>query len=350
MSEDQLVFAMLLAITSAVGAVLVTVWISSLIRAHLIRMEPKLGEARNAVVAALSGESVRTVGLLSNLSKSSERYIVGILLDLAPSVSGFSRSALVSLGHQIGVIDRALVGVSSRRWPVRLHSARVLTAFGVDAMARYDLLRDRSPDVRAQAANWCVAVQNPLGIEHLIRLLGDVDGQCRFAAQDALIRIGLPATEALLTALRSADKDTEARILVIAAARRDDRYAGHALELLGDPSNPNRALAVRVLTAIGLANAGPMLAGVLDDPSDDVVLAATAGLAKLSFVPAAAAVEVLLSHPSWEIRKQAATTLLSLGAPGAVLLRADATGLGPSAEMARHALELQSLSILERAA
>ena len=74
---------------------------------------------------------------------------------------------------------------------------------------RYALLGDRSPEVRAQAAAWCVAVQNQVGIDHLIRLLGDVDGQCRFAAQDALIRIGLPATEALLRALGTADNDVD---------------------------------------------------------------------------------------------------------------------------------------------
>ena len=350
MSTDELVVIVLIVIGSAVGAVLITIWISSLIRAHMIRIEPRLAEARDAVVAAMSGDPVRTAGALSHLSRFSKRYITGVLLDLAPSVSGFSRSILVALGYQIGVIDKAVAGIDSPRWSIRLHSARVLTAFGIDLTDRYALLGDRSPDVRAQAANWCVAVQNQVGIDHLIRLLGDADGQCRFAAQDALIRIGLPATEALLRALDIAEHDVEARILEIAAARRDDRYADRAQEILADSFDPNRALAVRVLASTGIPSAGPILTDLLRDSSEDVVLAAIDGLGKMSYWSGAAAVEALLHHPSWAVRRQAAMTLLALGAPGTVLLRADAPGQGPAAEMARHALQIQALSSQEEAA
>ena len=205
MSAIELVVIMLVAIGSAITAVLITVWVSSLIQAHRVRIEPTLGEARQAIVAALSGEPRESDAALANLSRFSERYIVGVMLDLAPSVSGTSRSVLVSLGEQIGVIDRARRGVRSRRWSTRLYSARVLTAFGVESAAMYGLLVDRSPEVRAQAAAWCVAVPNPAGTDHLVRLLGDADGQCRFAAQDALIRIGLPGSEALVAALDGAD-------------------------------------------------------------------------------------------------------------------------------------------------
>jgi hypothetical protein len=350
MSTDELVVIVLIAICSAIAAVLVTVWISSLIQAHRVRIEPTLGDARDALVAALSGDPKRADGALNNLSRFSERYIVGVMLDLAPSVSGSSRSALVELGHQIGVIDRALSGVESRRWSTRLHSARVLTAFGIESPDRYGLFRDRSPDVRAQAASWCVAVQNEVGTERLIGLLGDPDGQCRFAAQDALIRIGLPATEALLGALDGAEDHVEARILEVAAAGGDDRYADRARALLADPFHANRAVAVRVLASTGSPSAGPTLAGLLDDRSEDVVLAATAGLGKLAFWSEAAAVEPLLSHPTWAIRKQAAVTLLALGPPGTILLRVDAPGVGPGAEMALHALQLQSLSTQEETA
>ena len=43
-------------------------------------------------------------------------------------------------------------------------------------------------------------------------------------------------------------------------------------------------------------------------------------------------------------------TLLALGAPGTILLRADAPGVGPAAEMALQSLQLQSLSNQEEAA
>jgi HEAT repeat protein len=350
MSAVDLVVIMLVAIGSAIVAVLATVWVSSLVRAHRVRIEPTLGEARHAIVAALSGGSQQSDDALAHLSRFSRRYVASLMLDLAPSVSGSSRAVLVSLGEQIGIIDRARTGVGSQRWSTRLYSARVLTAFGVDCPRMYALLIDRSPEVRAQAAAWCVAVQNPLGIENLILLLGDTDGQCRFAAQDSLIRIGLPASEALISALGTSDEDVKARILEIAAAMGDDRYFDKARGLLADPSPSTRALAAALLASTGSRSAGPALVAMLDDPSDEVVLAAAAGLGKLGFWSGAAAVELLLTHPAWELRKQAGMTLLALGAPGSILLRAGAAGVGPAAEMAMQSLQLQSLSIQEEAA
>ncbi len=350
MSAVDLVVTMLIVIGSAIAAVLATVWVSSLVQAHRVRIEPTLGEARQAIIAALSGGPQESDDALANLSRFSQRYVVSVMLDLAPSVSGSSRAVLVSLGEQVGIIDRARTGVRSRRWSTRLYSARVLTAFGVDCPTMYGLLIDRSPEVRAQAAGWCVAVQNPVGIEHLIRLLGDVDGQCRFAAQDALIRTGLPAAEALVAALDNPDEDVNGRILEIAAAMGDDRFFSKSHELLADPSSTTRALAAAVLASTANRSAGPALVAMLDDPSDRVVLAAAAGLGKLAFWAGAAAVEIILSHPSWELRKQAGMTLLALGAPGTILLRADAAGVGPAAEMAVQSLQLQSLSNQEEAA
>jgi HEAT repeat protein len=351
MSTMDLVVILLVTIGSAIVAVLITVWISSLVQAHRVRMEPTFGEARQVIVATLSGELVQSDDSLAALTRFSERYIVNVMLELAPSVAGTSRSVLAAFGARIGAVDRARAGVDSRRWSTRLYSARVLTAFGVESTAAMHAhLTDRAPEVRAQAAAWCVTVQSPAGIGHLIRLLADSDGQCRFAAQDALIRIGLPATEALISALDHADDETAGRILRIASATGDGRYCGNAYAILADPFNVNRALAADVLASSGDRNAGPTLIALVNDSSDEVVIAATSGLAKLGFWSGAADVEPLLSHPSWEIRKQAATTLLALGAPGTILLRANAPGIGRAADMALHTLELHSLSTQEEAA
>jgi HEAT repeat protein len=103
-------------------------------------------------------------------------------------------------------------------------------------------------------------------------------------------------------------------------------------------------LAVAALARTGSPSAGQTLVGLLADPVDDVVLAATAGLAKLQYWPSAPDVEGLLGHESWDLRKQAGMTLLALGAPGTILLRANAPGGGPAAEMALQALQLQFLS------
>jgi HEAT repeat protein len=212
------------------------------------------------------------------------------------------------------------------------------------------LVTDRSPDVRAQAAAWCAATPTPSAIKHLIVLLNDPDGRCRFAAQDALIRIGLPGSQALVDALETSAGELTMRILKVASAMGDERFYGRASALTTNPSPDIRALAVAALARTGNAQAGPTLVALLDDESSSVALSAAAGIAKLAFWPGAAQVEPLLSHPAWNLRKQAGLTLLALGGPGSVLLRANALGDGPAAEMAIQTLQLQYLSIEAEAA
>jgi hypothetical protein len=344
MTAIDLLVGLLIAIGSAIIAVLGAVGVSSVIRAHQVRREPLLAEARQAIVVALSGGEVNTRDAFTSLNRFSKRHTVKLMLDLAPSVTGASRLVLLSLGEDTGVLERARNGVHSRRWSTRLYAARVLTAFGVKSDEMCLLLRDPSPEVRAQAAAWSVVTPNSVAIERLISLLDDPDGLCRFAAQDALIRIGLAAADALICALETANEELTGRILRIAAAMGDERFYGPAFVLASDSSARTRALATSVMARTGNPSAGEALVALLDDRSDEVVLAAAAGLAKLSYWPGAADVEPLLSHASWKLRQQAGLTLLAMGAPGMILLRASAPGSGPAAEMADRALQVQTLS------
>ncbi len=350
MTKLELLTVVLITMSVAVGAVLVTIAISSLVEAHRVRLEPHLADARLAIVAALSGEDLKTETVLRHLSPFSESYVIAMMLELAPSVSGTSKVALVSLAEQIGIVERSLAGIHSRRWAARLYAARVLTAFSVESEDVFSLFTDHSPEVRAQAAAWSVAVPSQRATEHLVVLLDDPDGQCRFAAKDALIRTGRPATEVLCAALATTDVATTRAILEVAAASGDERYFGEATGFLGDDSPTVRALAMSVLASTGNPGAGPLLMAGLDDPEEGVVVAAAAGIGRLHYWHGATAVEPLLSHPAWDVRKQAAMTLLALGAAGTVLLRADSPGRGPAAEMSVQALELQALSMQEEAA
>jgi hypothetical protein len=350
MSKLELLIVVLVTIGTAVAAVLITVAVSSVVEAHRVRLEPLLADARLAIVAALSGGDMKAEMALTHLSPFSEHLVVDMMLDLAPSVTGTSKTALVSLGEQIGILERARTGIHARRWSTRLYSARVLTAFSVESEDVHLLFSDRSPDVRAQAAAWCVSVPSDRGTVQLIALLEDDDGHCRFAAKDALIRIGRPATEALVSAMGGTDVSVTNQILEIAAASGDERFFGPAADLVRDASPTSRALALAVVASTGSSGAAPLLVAGLDDGDERVMVAAAAGIARLAYWPGATAVEPLLSHPSWDVRRQAAMTLLALDAPGTILLRADAPGVGPAAEMAIQALELQALSTQEETA
>jgi len=347
MTTAGVIVVMLIAIGSTILAVLTAVAVSGLMQARRDRLEPAFQYARRAIVAALSGDESETKDALASLSRFSERDVVKVMLDLAPSVSGTSRSVLVSMAEQLGVIQRARSGLRWHRWSTRLYSARVLSAFGVDSKELCALLTDRSPEVRAQAAAWAVITTDPETIAGLIGLLDDSDGLCCFAAQDALIRIGIPAADALNDALEMASGTLVPRILTVAAAMGDERFFRLVSTLATDPLPETRAMAAAVLARIGDPTSGPTVVPLLEDPSPDVRLAAAAALAKLQYWPAAPYVEPLLNDPSWELRRQASVTLLAMGAPGLILLRDTAPGDGPAADMAVQALQLRSLHIDE---
>jgi len=344
MSTLELLSVMLIVIATAITAVLVTVGVSSLARAHRVRLEPSLDDARHAIVKALSGGIAESNDAVAVLGRFSRRHVTSVMLELAPSVNGTSRSVLVNLGDRTGVLPSARGGLRRRRWSTRLYSIRVLAAFGVETEEMRRLLADRSSHVRAQAAAWAVVAPSAEVLAGLIDLLSDPDGLCRFAAQDALVRIGLAGSEALITALDTADDDVVRRILEVAAAMGDERFCDIAMGLSVHSTPETRALAGAVLARTGSPNAGPALVGMLNDSSEDVIRVAVVGIAKLSYWPGGAAVEPLLGHPSWELRKQAGLTLLALGAPGEILLRSAAPGDDLAAEMAVRALQLQSIS------
>ncbi len=346
MSSIELIVVMLIAIGSAIAAVLTTVAVSSVVEASRLRRGPLLADARQTIVTALSGEESKLQEAFASLGRLSDRHVVALMLDLVPSVSGTSRDVLISLGNMIGILPRARKGVTSRRWATRLYSTRILTAFGVATNDMPALLADRFPDVRAQAAAWAVVAPSPEAIQGLIGLLSDDDGLCRFAAQDALIRIGLPGSDALMRALNQANENEELtdRILKVVAAMGDERFFSTATWLTTDPAPSTRAWACAVLARTGNASAGGSLVRLLSDPSANVVVAAAAGIAKLDYWPGAVHVEPLLDHSAWEVRKQAVETLLAVGAPGTIMLRAAVRDAGPASDMAAQALELDYLT------
>ena len=342
MSTVWLIGIVLIGIGVAILGVLGTILTNGMIQARRVRYEPLVAEAQRAVVAALIGGDSEVAVALEALKALPARFTVGLILDLAPSVSGSSQSVLVGLGEGLGLVRRAKRGIASIRWPTRLYSARVLTAFAIEDDRMVLMLSDRSGEVRAQAAAWCVVKPTPDAIQTLVSKLGDPDGLCRFAVQDSLVRIGLPAIEPMVRELGTASGEIVDRILEIAAASGDTRFFAPSLELTRSDSPETRSRAASVLARVGDPSAGPTLESMLSDTSDLVVLSALSALASTSYWSACPAVAHLLDHPSWEVRNQAGLTLLALGAPGEIFLLTASSGGGIAAEMASRILQLRS--------
>jgi HEAT repeat protein len=343
-SSVWLIVWVLIGIGVAILGVLATIVVNSMIQARRLRYKPLESEAHRSVVAALVGGAPEADLAIHALKALPERSTVGLILDLAPSVSGSSRSVLVGLGEGLGLVRQARRGLGSRRWPTRLYSARVLTAFAIEDDRTLEMLSDKSAEVRSQAAAWCVVNPTPEAIRTLISKLDDPDGLCRFAVQDSLVRIGLPAVEPMLRAFESSSPEVTDRLLEIAAASGDPRFFGRAIRLTESDDPESRAIAASVLARIGDPNAGTTLEPMLGDTSDRVVVSALSALASIGHWSAAPAVAHLLDHPAWEVRNQAGLTLLALGAPGEIFLLTASTGDGQAAEMASRILALRSLT------
>lgn len=147
-------------------------------------------------------------------------------------------------------------------------------------------------------------------------MLDDPDRDVRATAIHALVQLAEPDAEAL--ALGGLD-DPDGFVRSIAAkllGDLGDRQSVGVLvdRLLNDPEDLVRQRVAEALAVLGGAEALSGLARGLDDPMENVRLAAVRGLRELDpafDVPAVA--RLLLEDASWEIRVQAATALGETG-------------------------------------
>jgi hypothetical protein len=276
--------------------------------------------------------------------------LIMIFSELAPSVDGDSLTALRAAAAELGLVTTAHRQLGSWSWVRRLGAARFLTAIGAPTTQRaIALFKDPHPAVRTQAASWVSISKDGTAIEYLVTLLTDPDGRCRFAAKDALIRLGTAATPTLSRLLDSPDQGAVTAALEVAAAVGDASFTAQAVRLAGSGLPEHRALAAAVLGATGGPLSAPALPALLRDPDATVRRAATSAVAQLGDWSAAAAVTDLLGDPDWPVRRDAGLALLRLGAPGLVLLREAAAVKGNAVEniaasVARQALQLHLLT------
>jgi hypothetical protein len=308
----------------------------------------KAGRAALVEVAALGRPAVGTdlPGPAAALAKLRRGELTELFSEVAPAVGGDALRALRATAEAAGLLDRAYVDLGSRHWGRRLVAARFLTAVGASLPAdQLGLFHDRHAMLRAQAATLSIGDPTAATVDALVELLADHDGRCRFAARDALVRLGATAVPALVGALDAADPLVVAGALEVAAAAGDPAYAGPAERIAGAGPPGHRAVAMAVLgTAGDPASTATLFAG-LDDPEPSVRAAAVAAIAERGDWSAVGALARKLSDRAWPVRRAAAVALLRLGAPGLVLLRdAARTGDPAAAEVAELALRRHRLT------
>ena len=260
---------------------------------------------------------------------------------IMPNLKGSRQSALTRLAGEIGLIDWAESLCNSRFWWRRLKGIRLLTLLDGGEDMVPDLLQDIHPAVRRQAVEWAAAHSTASIIGCLLKMLDNPQDPARFSIQDSLLRMGYPAAEPIREALNSSTASNLAGVLEVAIGLASPRFLTPALELCGNQDPSVRALAAKLLGALGGGEAAEVLTGMLSDQEAQARQAAALG--KLGHWPAATAVAGLLRDPVWEVRREAGLALRDFGAPGFLILRRSlGDEFAPAADMAKQVLDIPS--------
>jgi hypothetical protein len=243
-----------------------------------------------------------------------------LLVDASSALAGANRNRITDLAHELGLIAWGEKRCRSRFWTRRLRGVRALSALGAGDEAVPPLLRDRRPEVRAQAIQWASDSGDPGIVTQLIELLGDEMRFPRFAVQNALLGIGAPAVAPLAQFLSRGERGLESA-LELAAAMPDPEFLVPAREASDHTSAAVRVHCAKILGALGGPESVDRLGEMLTDENEDVRAAAADGLGSLEHWPAGTQLALALRDPAWNVRRAAGLALRSLGSPGLVLLR-----------------------------
>jgi HEAT repeat protein len=235
----------------------------------------------------------------------------------------------------------------SRRWWRRLRGVRTLTLLRATEPDLTPMLADRVPDVRAEVATWIAANPTDERLVALIAMLDDPDARCRWAAQDALLRIGRPATHALAAHLAASPRRPVEALRVAAGLAAAHELLAPALAYCADERAEVRVAAAEAVTAVGGERTTEVLRSLLADDDARVRTAAATGLGELEHWPAQAELVRAMDDPVWEVRRAAAAALQRFGPVGRIQLRRAVESSDPHvAEMASHVLDLSDLALV----
>ena len=342
--SDLTLLALAAAVEIVVLLMLVGVFVGHAVRSRAMapvlarRREVALGLFAKAMRAPLAASDVERLRALP----VSER--IAAFAAAASSLEGAERDGLAAGARAAGLVDWAQAEVRDRRWHRRLHALRILGLTDGLAQVPLSFLRDHDPFVRAEAAEWAARVGSAESARDLTRLLRDPVPLVRFAARDALRRLGSAAVPALIEV---ADGDGADAIpaLETAAVFADSRMLDAARRHAEDARPRVRAAALSALGALGGPGSEDLLVAGTGDGDAEVRRVAATALGRLMAWRRAPLLARLLDDADWDVRLAAANALRLLGAPGLIVLREQARGATPAADMAQHTLDLAALDL-----
>ena len=199
---------------------------------------------------------------------------------------------------------------------VRQAAAEALVKIGAPAVEPLiAALKDKDSDVRYAAAKALGEIKDPRAVEPLIAVPKDYYSGVRYAVTEALVKIGAPAMEPLIAALKDKDsKDSDVRQAAAEALGeiKDPRAVEPLIAALKDEDSDVRAAAAYALGEIKDPRAVEPLIAALKDGDSDVRKAAAKALGEIKDPRAVEPLIAALKDAKWRVREAAAEALVSL--------------------------------------
>jgi HEAT repeat protein len=306
-----------------IAALVVVQVVSAFASRQVRRRSAEAARTGELLFVAMATKTIDTA-LTAKLRRLPPRWRDETIGNLALNVSSGEDRVLIDIAEAVGVIARARRGLTSRRWSRRLVAARTLRALGVhDAVARR-LLADREPAVRAAAALWLSSVDaSPGTAEDVARLLTDRNLHVRHAAREALIRMGMHATQLVAALLVAGQPETRCAALGIALGMPHPDIHAAARSCAADDDPRVRASAMGVLATSAAELDAAIVIGALDDPDGRVRSAAARALGAMRAVTALRSLSrVSRLDADADVREAATRALQQLGPAGKLTVQA----------------------------
>ncbi len=300
-----------------------------------LMLEGRAALTRALGSGALSPDDVATLGRLP-LSRQTQ-----LISEWEANLSGQGSALVAELSRHLGMVRAAERMCRSWRWAQRVRGIRILTLLSEGTRVVPALFQDSSPVVRSQAAYWATAHPTAESIAALLQMLSDSDRFCRFAASDALHRMGTAVIDPLVQFVTREQGPQVDHAMAVLSVIGDEHFVHVARAMIAAESPVTRAFAVKVLGMVGGVAQVGLLVERLQDPVSMVREAAASAIGNLGHWPTAPQVARLLGDPEWNVRRAAGLALRGLGAPGHLFLRRALKGADRYAvDMARHVLDL----------
>jgi len=245
------------------------------------------------------------------------------------------------LARAFALDKRARLLVQSRFWWRQLKGLRLAALLRLEDDVFADARTNRQAVIRARAADVLAQRKDPASVGFLVEMLEDPNGLTRFAAANALTRIGSNTGPVLARYLKGADPGALPLALDVARALRDPGLLPTIAPFVGHDRSEVRAAAVAALGEFGSPNGLELVRAALLDEEPTVRLAAVRSLGRARQWQAGTDLLGCVDDRDEEVSRAAGRALLDVGASGTLLLRRGLHRDGRAGDICRHMLDVR---------